>query len=209
MEFLSSSHNETSPLNSTTNWQSPGQRQATGTPIHRSLSTQSLDRHYPPAGPSPSPRDMPTPGRSTPASARLLSKPPASPIVKQPHSATRRGHHKSKIGRNHKTLHTTDKSEPSTLDNVNGNITTLLASHGEPFRDMQNSVTTATENASGKERYTRTDDQNRQPHDFENTGLSVRHDVVPRLDLTDVQYSHRGPPSIRTNDSTDFKANIW
>ncbi|XP_078349771.1 uncharacterized protein LOC144634627 isoform X2 [Oculina patagonica] len=209
MEFLSSSHNGMSPLNSTTNWQSPGRRQATGTPIHRSLSTQSLDRHYPPAGPSPSPRNMPTHDRSTPVSARLLSKPPASPIAKQPQSATRKGHHKTRLERNQRTERTLNRAESSTLDNLNGNVNTLLASHDEPFHAMENSVTTATGNTSYAEICRRSDDQNRQPQDFKNTGVSVRHDGVPHLDLTDVQYSHRGPPSIRTNDSTDFKANIW
>lgn len=199
-----------SPLNSTTNWQSPGRRQATGTPIHRSLSTQSLDRHYPPAGPSPSPRDIPTLDHSTPASARLLSKLPPSPIAKQPMQiATRKGHHKSKLGRNQKTLHTSDLAEPSALDNLNGNVDTLLASHDEPFHAMQNSLTTTAGNTSGEEKFARTDDQNRQPRDFKNTGFSYKHDGVPRLDLTAVQYSHRGPPSLRTSDSTDFKANIW
>lgn len=197
------------PLNSTTNGQYPGRRQATGTPIQRSLSTQSLDEHYPPPAPSPSPRlrDVPTRDHSTPASARLLYKPPVSPIAKQPmQNATGRGQYKSKLGRNQRTLQTLDKSEPCTSDNVNGNVDTLLASYDGKFGDMQNSVTTDT---SGKERFTRTDDQNIQPYNFTNASVSSRHDDVPRLDLRDVQYSHRGPPSIRTSDSTDFKANIW
>ena len=210
MEFLSSSHNETSPLNSTTKWQSPDRRQATDRQIHRRLSTQSLDQNYPAAGPTPSPTDMPTQGYSTQASAQVISKPPVSPIGKKPmHNATGRGHHKPKLGRNQRTFHALDKSELSTLGNLNGNVTTLLASYGEPIGSMQNSETTVTGNADTEERYMRTDDQTRQTHDFKNMSSSFRHDGVPHLDLTDVQYSHRGPPSIRGRDSTDFKANVW
>lgn len=208
MEFLSSTHNETSFLNSTRNWQSPGRRQATGTPIQRSMSTQSLDRHYPPAVPSSSPRDMPVQDRSTPASARLLTRPPVSPITKEPRQrTTRRDHYTSRHRSNQGTLQTLDKLEPSTSDKFSGNVSTLLASYDEPS-DTKNPVTAAG-NSSDEKRLTRTDVKSGMLHDFKNSSMSIRHDSVPRLDLTDVQYSHRGPPSIRTSDSTDFKGTIW
>lgn len=208
MEFLSSTHNETSYLNSTRNWQSPGQRQATGTPIHRSMSVQSLNRHYPPAVPSSSPRDLPVQDRSTPVSARILTRPPISPIAKEPKQGTeRRDHYISRHGINQGTLQNLDKSEPTGSDRLNGNISTLLASYDKP-NNMKNPVTAA-ESSSDDKRLTRTDVKSGVRQDFENSSMSVRHDSVPRLDLTDVQYSHRGPPSIRTTDSTDFKASIW
>lgn len=205
---MSSSHNEaTSPLNSTRNWQSPGRRQATGTPIHRSLSIQSLDRHYPPAVPSPSPRDITAQDQSAPESVRLLSRPPVSPITREPRQRTaRRDRHQSKHGHDQRTLNPLGKSEQSTSNNLDGNVSTLLTSYGESS-NVKVPLTAA--NSTGEERLTRIDDQNGVPHDFKNTSRSIRHDGVPRLDLTDVQYSHRGPPSIRTNDSTDFKTNVW
>ena len=210
MEFLSSTRNETSYLNSTRNWQSEssGQRQATGTPIQRSMSTQSLNRHYPPAVPSSSPRDLPIQDRSTPASARILTRAPISPITKEPKQRTaRRDHYISINGSNQGTLQTLDKSETIRSDKLNGNISTLLASYDKP-NDMINPVTAAG-NSSDDKRLTRTDVKSGVRQDFEHSRMSIRHDSVPRLDLTDLQYSHRGPPSIRMRDSTDSKASIW
>ena len=208
MDFLSSTHNETSFLNSTRSLQSSGRRQATGTPIQRSMSTQSLDRNYPPAVPTSSPRDLPIQDRSTPASAQLLTRPPISPITKEPRQKTARDHYISRRGSNQGTLQTLDKSEPIGSDKLNGNFNTLLASDDEPS-DMKRPGTAAG-NSSDDKRLTRTDVKSGLPQDFENPSMSVRHDYsVPRLDLTDVQYSHRGPPSIRTSESTDFKASIW
>ena len=205
MEFLSSTHNETSFLNSTKNLQSSGRRQATGTPIQRSLSTQSLNRYYPPVVPSSSPRDFPIHDQSTPASARLLTRPPVSPITKESRQrTTRRDHYIHRHGSYQGTLQTHDKSESSSSDKINGNIDTLLASYDEP--SDENPVTAAG-NSSDDKRLTRTDVKSGVPQ--ENSSMSIRHNSVPRLDLTDVQYSHRGPPSIRTSDSTDFKATIW
>ena len=143
--------------------------------------------------------------RSTPASARILTRPPISPITKEPRQRTaRRDHYISRQG----TLQTLDKSEPISLDKLNnGNVSTLLASYDETS-DIENSLTAAGNSRHGK-RLTRTDTKSGVPQDFKNPSVSVRPDSVPRLDLTDVQYSHRGPPSIRTSDSTDFKASIW
>ena len=114
----------------------------------------------------------------------------------------------SRRGGNAGTLQTFDKSEPIGSEVLNGNVSTLLASYDEPS-DMKNPVMVAG-NSSGDKRLTRTDVNHGLPQDFENSSMSFRHNSsVPRLDLTDVQYSHRGPPSIRTSDSTDFKASIW
>ena len=185
--------------------QSSGQRQATGTPIQRSMSTQSLNRYYPPVVPSSSPRDLSIQDRSTPASARLLTRPPVSPITKESRQrTTRRDHHIPRHGSNRGTLKTHDKSESSSSDKINGSIDTLLASYDVP--SDENPVTVAG-NSSDDKRLTRTDVKSGVPQ--ENSSMSIRHNSVPRLDLTDVQYSHRGPPSIRTSDSTDFKATIW
>lgn len=210
LEFLSSTHNETSYLSSTRNWQSEssGWRQATGTPMQRSMSSQSLNRHYPPAVPSSSPRDLLIQDRSTPASARIVTRPPISPITKEPKQrSARRDHYRSRQEINQGTLQTLDKSEPIDSDRLNGNISTLLVSYDKP-NDMKNSVTAAG-NSSDDKRLTRTDVKSGVRQDFENSSMSIRHYSVPRLDLTDVQYSHRGPPSVRTGDSTDFKASIW
>lgn len=205
MEFLSSTHNETSFLNSTKNLQSSGRRQATGTPIQRSMSTQSLNRNYPPVVPSSSPRDLPMQDQSTPASAQLLTQLPVSPITKESRQrTTRRDHHIPRHGSNRGTLRTPDKSESSSSDKINGNVDTLLASYDEP---SDKNLVTAAGNSSDDKRLTRTDVKSGVPQ--ENSSMSIRHNSVPRLDLTDVQYSHRGPPSIRTSDSTDFKATIW
>ncbi|XP_020608124.1 uncharacterized protein LOC110046759 [Orbicella faveolata] len=208
VEFLSSTNNETSFLNSTRNWQSSDRRQATGTPIQRSMSTQSLDRHYPPAVPSSSPRDLLIQDRSTPASARILARPPISPITKEPRQkTTRRNHYISRHGSNQGTLQTLDKSEPIGSDKLNGNVSTLLTSYDEPS-DMKNPATAAG-NSSDDKRLTRTDVKSGVWQDFGNSNMSIRHDYsIPPLDLTGVQYSHRGPPSIRASDSTDFKASI-
>lgn len=208
MEFLSSTHNETSYLNSTRNWQSSGQRQATGTPIQRSMSTQSLNRDYPPAVPSSSPRDLPIQDRSTPVSDRILTRPPISPIAKEPKQRTaRRNRYISRHGSDQGTLQTLDKSEPIGSDKLNGNISTLLASYDKP-NDIKNPVIDVG-NSSDDKRLTKTDVKSGVRQDFENSSMSMRHGIVPRLDLTDVQYSHRGPPSIRMGDSTDSKARIW
>ena len=209
MEFLSSTHNETSYLNSTRNWQSSVRRQATGTPIQRSMSTQSLNQDYPPAVPSSSPRDLPIRDRSsTPASARILTRPPISPITKEPKQRTaRRDHYIPRHGSDQGTSQTLDKSEPIGSDKLNGNISTLLASYDKP-NDMKNPVADVG-NSSDDKRLTKTDVKSRVRQDFENSSMSMRHGIVPRLDLTDVQYSHRGPPSIRMSDSTDSKASIW
>lgn len=213
MEFLSSLHNESSPLNSTRNWQSPGHRQTTGTPIQRSLSLQSLDRGYPPAVPSSSPRDMVAEGQiSSPASTQLLSQPPVSPIRRKTKQSTTRKDHlytkhtKKQIRTN---LHPVDKSEQSTSNNLDGDVGTLLGTSYDESYDLKNPM--AIGNITGEENLTRTDDKNVVFLDgFKHSNRSSRHGV-PHLDLTDVQYSYRGPPSMRTSasDSTDFKANMW
>ena len=114
----------------------------------------------------------------------------------------------SRRGSNQGTLQTLDKSEPIGSDKLNGNVNTLLASDDKPS-DMKRPGTAAG-NSSDDKRLTRTDVKSGLPQDFENPSMSVRHHYsVPRLDLTDVQYSHRGPPSTRTSESTDFKASIW
>ena len=209
MEFLSSTHNETSYLNSTRNWQSSGRRQATGTPIQRSMSTQFINGDYPPAVPSSSPRDFPTQDRSsTPASARILTQPPISPIAKEPKQrSARRDRYISRHGSDQGTSQTLDKSEPIRSDKLNGNISTLLASYDKP-NDTKNPVA-AVGNSSDNKRLTKTDVKIGVRQDFEISSMSMRRDIVPRLDLTDVQYSHRGPPSIRMSDSIDSKASIW
>lgn len=136
--------------------------------------------------------------QSTPASAQLLTRLPVSPITKESRQRTTRRDH------NRGTLRTPDKSESSSSDKINGNVDTLLASYDEP---SDKNLVTAAGNSSDDKRLTRTDVKSGVPQ--ENSSMSIRHNSVPRLDLTDVQYSHRGPPSIRTSDSTDFKATIW
>jgi len=95
MEFLSSSQNEATTMYSSRGQQSPDQRPSTGTPIQRSMSVQSLDKHYLPVAPSPSPRDM-----ATPLESSLVSRPPVSPIASDPRQTLTRDHklkHKKKI----------------------------------------------------------------------------------------------------------------
>lgn len=180
--------------------------------MQRSMSSQSLNRPYPPAVPSSSPRDLLIQDRSTPASARIVTRPPISPITKEPKQrSARRDHYTSRQEIKQGTLQTLDKSEPIDSDKLNhyGNISTLLASYDKPNDMKFKNPVTAAGNSSDDKRLTRTDVKSGVRQDFENSSMSIRHDCVPRLDLTDVQYSHRGPPSIRTGDSTDSKASIW
>ena len=200
MEFLSSSHNETTAMNSVRGHQFPGWRPGTGTPIQRSLSVQSLDRHQPPAVPSPSPRDATEKWQSP-------SQPPMSPIAREPRHTLRMDRqlrHKKDL----RTVQSLDKSEQRTSNNLNNNVSTLLGSYGDSA-EVKAPLTASY--STGEERITATDDQKDVlMNDVKNTSRSLRHERVPGLDLMQVSYSHRGPPSIRsTNDSTHFKANMW
>jgi len=201
MEFLSSSQNETTTMYSSRGQQSPGQRPSTGTPIQRSMSVQSLDKHYLPVAPSPSPRDM-----ATSLESSLVSRPPVSPIASDPRQTLTRGH-KLKHKKILRTLYSLDNSEQRTSNNLDhGNLSTLLGSYGESG-DIKAPLTAS---YNGEERLKGPTDQDMLLNGVKHTSRSIRNNTVPRLDLTQVSYSHRSPPSIRTVDtSTDFKANIW
>ena len=201
MEFLSSSQNEATTMYSSRSQQSPGQRPSTGTPIQRSMSVQSLDKHYLPVAPSPSPRDM-----ATPLESSLVSRPPMSPIASGPRQTLTRDH-KLKPQKTLRTLYSLDNSEQRTSNNLDhGNLSTLLGSYGESG-DIKAHLTAS---YNREERLKGPTDQDMLLNGVKHTSRSIRNNTVPRLDLTQVSYSHRSPPSIRTVDtSTDFKANIW
>ena len=219
MEFLSSSHDETSAMNSARSQQSPGRRLATGTPVQspgrrtstgtplqRSPSLQSLNRYCPPAVPSPSPRDMTAQGQLISTSARPPTHPPVSPIAKESRQTLRTGHH-LQHKKDLRTVQSLDKSEKRTpANNYLDDVRTLLGTYDEP--DDVKVPMTAGYSTVGE----RSQESDMMLHGLNNTrtSRSVRHDGIPRLNLTQVSYSHRGPPSIRSmNDSTDFRATIW
>lgn len=212
VEFLSSSHNESPPLNSTRNWQSPGHRQSTGTPLQRSLSMQSLGQDYTPAVCSSSPRDEALECQiSTPVFDKMQSKPPVSPIRRHRRQNTAQ---KNCVLTNHTENQRTNiqhvgKSDQSSLNNLDGNFGTLLSGTENQSFDLKNLGTVV--NRFGEESSARALDKNGMlPHDFKHTNRSTRYEDVPSLDLTNVQYSYRGPPSRRTvTESPGFKANMW
>jgi len=106
-----------------------------------------------------------------------------------------------------RTLYSLDNSEQRTSNNLDhGNLSTLLGSYGESG-DIKVPLTAS---YKGEERLKGPTDQDMLLNGVKHTSRSIRNNTVPRLDLTQVSYSHRSPPSIRTVDtSTDFKANIW
>lgn len=209
MEFLSSSHKESYPLNSTRNRQSPGHRQTTGTPLQRSLSLHSLGQDYTPAVSSSSPRDTALERQmSTPVLDKIQSKPPVSPIQRHRRQKTElKGHFHTENQRTN--FQHFDQSDQSLSNNLDGNFDTLLSSYENQSYDLKNPGMML--NRTGEKNLARTLDKNRTFLDgFERSDRTTRHKDVPRLDLSNVQYSYRGPPSIRTvPESPDFKANMW
>ena len=218
MEFLTSSYNETSAMNSvrghrspdsrlfsaTSAW-SPDQRPSTGKPIQRSQSVQSLNRHYPTATPSPSPRDiLTTQAQSTPRSSRHPQlQTPTSPIARKP-KQTLKTAHRLRQKKDLRTAPSLDNSEQGMTNNyLNENVRTLLGTYDEP--DNLKVPMRAGYN-TGEEGSQETDISHSLNY---NTSSNIQHNAVPRLDLTQVSYSHRGRPSVRMNDSADFQANLW
>ena len=218
MEFLTSSFNETSAMNSarghqspdprllraTSAW-SPDQRPSTGKPIQRSQSVQSLNRHHPTATPSPSPRDiLTTQAQSTPRSAQHPQlQAPTSPIARKP-KQTLKTAHRSRQKKDLRTAPSLDNSEQGMTNNyLDENVRTLLGTNDEP--DNLKVPMRAGYN-TGEEGSQETDISHALNY---NTSSNKKHDAVPRLDLTQVSYSHRGRPSVRMNDSADFQANLW
>ena len=218
MEFLTSSYNETSAMNSvrghrspdsrlfsaTSAW-SPDQRPSTGKPIQRSQSVQSLNRHYPTATPSPSPRDiLTTQAQSTPRSSRHPQlQAPTSPIARKP-KQTLKTAHRLRQKKDLRTAPSLDNSEQGMTNNyLNENVRTLLGTYDEP--DNLKVPMRAGYN-TGEEGSQETDISHSLNY---NTSSNIQHNAVPRLDLTQVSYSHRGRPSVRMNDSADFQANLW
>ena len=218
MEFLTSSFNETSPMisarglrspdprlvSATSAW-SPDQRPPTGKPIQRSQSVQSLNRAYSTATPSPSPRDiLTTQGQSTPRSARHPQlRAPTSPIARKP-KQTLKTAHRSRQKKDLRTAPSLDNSEQGMTNNyLDENVRTLLGTNDEP--DNLKVPMRAGYN-TGEEGSQETDISHSLNY---NTSSNIRHNAVPRLDLTQVSYSHRGRPSVRMNDSADFQANLW
>ena len=218
MEFLTSSYNETSAVNSarghqspdlrlvsaTSAW-SPDQRPSTGKPIQRSQSVQSLNRHYPTTTPSPSPRDIfTTQAQSTPRSARHPQlQAPTSPITRKP-KQTLKAAHRLRQKKDLRTAPSLDNSEQGMTNNyLNENVRTLLGTNDEPDNlkvPMRAGYNTDEEGSQ------ETDPSHSLNYD---TSSNIKHNAVPRLDLTQVSYSHRGRPSVRMNDSGDFQANLW
>ena len=218
MEFLTSSFNETSAMNSARGLQSPDprlvsatsawsphQRPSTGKPIQRSQSVQSLNRHYPTATPSPSPRDILTrQGQSTSRSARHPQlQAPTSPIARKP-KQTLKTAHRLRQKKDPRTACSLDNSEQGMTNNyLDENVTTILGTNDEP--DNLKVPMRAGYN-TGEEGSQETDPSHSYNY---NTSSNIKHNAVTRLDLTQVSYSHRGPPSVRMNDSADFQANLW
>lgn len=211
MEFLNSSQNGFSPMNSARRRESLGWRPSTGTPLQRSLSVQSLDKYYPLA-PSPSPRDR-SPAQSqssSSSSTQLPLPPPVSPIAREPRQKMRTGR-QLRHQKDLRTLQSLEKSEQRTSNNLDNNVSTLVSGYDES-RDVKAPMT-AGHISAVEERFKETDDQSgiHVVNDMKDTSTwLVKGSRVPQLDLTQVSYSHRGPPSIRTIDgSNDFKANVW
>ena len=220
MEFLTSSFNERSAMNSARGHQSPGprlvsatsawspdQRPSTGKPIQRSQSVQSLNRAYSTTTPSPSPRDtgiLTTQGQSTPRSARHPQlQAPTSPIARKP-KQTLKTAHRSRQKKDLRTAPSLDNSEQGMTNNyLDENVRTLLGTNDEP--DNLKVPMRAGYN-TGEQRSQETDISHSLNYD---TSSNIKHNAVPRLDLTQVSYSHRGRPSVRMNDSADFQANLW
>ena len=218
MEFLTSSYNEISAVNSARGHQSPDprpvsaksawspdQRPSTGKPIQRSQSVQSLNGHYPTATPSPSPRDiLTTQTQSTPRSARHPQlQAPTSPIARKP-KQTLKTAHRLRQKKDLRTAPSLDNSQQGMTNNyLDENVRTLLGSNDEP--DNLKVPLRAGYNTS-EEKSKETDKLHSLNY---NTSSNVKHNAVPRLDLTQVSYSHRGPPSVRMNDSAVFQANLW
>lgn len=108
-----------------------------------------------------------------------------------------------------RTLQSLEKSEQRTSNNLDNNVSTLLSGYDES-QDVKAPMT-AGHISAVEERFKETDDQSGIVNDMKDTSTwLVKGSRVPQLDLTQVSYSHRGPPSIRTIDgSNDFKANVW
>ena len=195
-------------MNSARSQMSPGRRPSTGTPMQRSLSVQSLDRHYPPAVPTSSPRDIKTSAQnqSTSTSAQLSMRPPVSPIAKEARQTLRTGRQVRKK-KDLRTLHSLEKSEVGTSHNLD-NVSTLINGYNDESGDVKTPMTAGY--SAVEHSLTKTRDESGMLNGMKDPFGSMRDERVPRLDLTEVTYSHRGPPSIRTmNDSTDFKATVW
>lgn len=213
LEELSSLHNGLSAVDSFRSEKSLGNfRPSTGTPTQRSQSEQSLEMYYSPNVPTSSPRDregtqsqyrhiLTKPGQP-------LLKPPVSPIPREPREEFRTGKQLTpRKDVRHTTLESLKSSEQTTSYNFRDNVSTLMSGYRESD-DVKASLTAGY--SDEKEKWTGKGEFGMRSSRLSDKESKTRLHGVPRLDLKQVLYSHRAPPSIRTiNDSTDSKANIW
>ena len=204
MEFLSVSHDEQSPLNSIRSRALSGWQQIrAGTPIQRPLSArQSPDGLHPTVLASSSPRQplhYPSENRSSTSPSLIPPTPPVSPIRKDGSRQAIRNQ-QTRISRNHKAQNTLDQKETSIPNQLDGNVTTLMVNSSR-LDDTESRI----ESEEGSRQTNEQVEVEQSAKPRIQHGMSAR---VPRLNLAEVSYSHRGSPSVRANE-TDRRTKMW
>lgn len=202
-----------SPLNSARSAQSTRYlRPFTDTPLQRSQSEHSIGMQYSTTVPTSSPRDRATAQSmnwQTKKSSQLFSQTPVSPIPRELNETIRTGRHlRSKKDLKCIIKESLDTSEETTSSNIKDNVSTLMSGLQESD-DVKAPLNTGYNDM--KEKHTENSDRfDLTSRSLVDTGSRLRGHKVPHLDLTQVSYSHRASPSIRTmNNSTSYRANIW
>lgn len=213
VEDLSSSQNGLSPLNSARSAQSSRSlRPFTDTPLQQSQFEQSIGMQYSTVVPTSSPRDKASAqglNWQTKKSSQLFSQTSVSPIPRELNKTIKTGRHlrleKDLRGIINESL---EAYEETSSSDIKDNVSTLMSGLQESD-DVRSPFNTGYSDM--KEKHTQNSDQfDLTSRSLVDTGSRLRGQKVPHLDLSQVSYSHRAPPSIRTmKDSTNYRANIW
>ena len=162
--------------------------------------------------PTSSPRDRASAQRQnwqTKKSSELFSQTPVSPIPRELNNTIKTGRHlrlkKDLRGIIKESL---EAYEETSSSDIKDNVSTLMSGLQESD-DVRSPFNTGYSDM--KEKHTENSDRfDLTSRSSVDTGSRLRGQKVPHLDLSQVSYSHRSPPSIRTvKDSTNYRANIW
>ncbi|KAK2561902.1 Spermatogenesis-associated protein 7 [Acropora cervicornis] len=198
VEDLSSSQNGLSPLNSERSAQSTRSlRPFTDTPLQQSQFEQCIGMQYSTVVPTSSPRNRASAQRQnwqTKKSSQLFSQTPVSPIPRELNNSIKTGRHlRSKKDLKGIIKESLEAYEETSSSDIKDNVSTLMSGLQESddvrspgYSDM-------------KEKHTENSDLfDLTSRSLVDTGSRLRGQKVPHLDLSQVSYSHRAPPSIRT-----------
>ena len=139
----------------------------------------------------------------------MFSQTPVSPIPRELNETLKTGRHfRSKKDFKGIIKESLEAYEETTSSDIKDNVSTLMSGLQE---SDDATVPLNTGYCDMKEKHTENSDRfDLTSRSLVDTGRRLRGQNVPYLDLSQVSYSHRTPPSIRTvRDSTSYRANIW